>query len=473
MGLSQQTVDFRELSSSPNLRLWMPFVQTRSKYPLAKLIYFIDTVESGSRPNGGITEIDEGAISIGGEQIDPKGYVNLSHMPLVPFEFYEECKKGKVRKNDILICKDGALTGKVCYVDLRFPVQEVMVNEHVYILRTKPKISNQKFFFYMIYSTIVQRQIKDLAYRKKGQPGLNAEHIKQIKVPHIPKPVQDQIIAEIEPIEKKITKLKATTKEPQEAINKVFAREFGFDLNRIYSFEKIRHLYISSDFCYRNEDMRSSYRWHKLKELQTILYDKNPYIHKLGKFILSTKNGWSPNCTEIDSRYAVFGVDALSEDIIIQYDNLKYTNETKKNINDFFVKKGDFFVSRGNTTDLVGLASIVNYLETGKDIIFPDLLIRITFDDHAINNNYMAYLFNSIVGRLYFKYSAKGKNQTMVKISSSELTNFYLPIPSLKKQGMIVEEIKIELDKQEEIKLSIDEERNKISELVENAIKFQ
>ena len=156
----------------------------------------------------------------------------------------------------------------------------------------------------------------------------------------------------------------------------------------------------------------------------------------------------------------MFGIDALSKETIIKYDNLKYTNETKSNITDYFVREGDFFVSRGNTTDLVALASIVEFPEDEMDIIFPDLFIRIIFDETVINNKYMAYLFNSIIGRLYFKYSAKGKNQTMVKISSSELNNFFLPIPSLHLQQKIVDEIKAELDKQEVINNQIKKERN-------------
>ncbi|MBU1500314.1 restriction endonuclease subunit S, partial [Patescibacteria group bacterium] len=70
----------------------------------------------------------------------------------------------------------------------------------------------------------------------------------------------------------------------------------------------------------------------------------------------------------------------------------------------------------------------------------------------------------------YFKYSAKGKNQTMVKISSDELNNFYLPVPSLKDQQKIVDEIKAELDKQEEMKQKIESERVKIDEIIGKAI---
>ncbi|ABV76921.1 hypothetical protein Q3C04_02230 [Rickettsia rickettsii] len=49
------------------------------------------------------------------------------------------------------MCKDGALTGKVCFVyDKILPQIGVMVNEHVYIFRGKPNIIHQSYLFYCL-----------------------------------------------------------------------------------------------------------------------------------------------------------------------------------------------------------------------------------------------------------------------------------------------------------------------------------
>ena len=241
MGLKTFTIDFAELKSNDSIRLWIPFVLPESRYKYDKINNFIALCESGNRPKGGISAEDDGeAISLGGEQIGADGNLNLSKIPYVSFEFYENANKGKVNDNDILICKDGALTGKTCFVDFSlFPSKEVMINEHVYILRGNEKI-NQNFLFYFTNTNLFQSQIKDLAYKKRAQPGLNSDHFKKIKIPLIPKSTQDQIIAQIEPIENKIKELKAQIKQPQEVINKVFAREFEFDIQKIYSVEQRR-----------------------------------------------------------------------------------------------------------------------------------------------------------------------------------------------------------------------------------------
>lgn len=162
------------------------------------------------------------------------------------------------------------------------------------------------------------------------------------------------------------------------------------------------------------------------------------------------------------------GIDCIKNGQI-NFDNLKYTSEAKNNVKDFYVKQNDFFVSRGNTIDLVALAGTVEQ-ELEQDVIYSDLMIKVEFNEIYINKKYIAYLFNSSIGRLYFKYSAKGKNQTMVKISSKELLDFYLPIPDIKLQNKIVKEIEKEFKEQEKIKLQIEQERNKIDEIIENAI---
>ena len=137
-----------------------------------------------------------------------------------------------------------------------------MVNEHVYVLRGNSEI-NQKFLFYLTRSDFFQNQIKDLAYRKKAQPGLNSDHFKKIKIPAISKEIQDQIVAKIEPIEQKIKDLKSQIKKPQEVINKVFAREFGFDLKGFERSQLIKdYLLDLSDFA-SNKDIRQSVKFHR------------------------------------------------------------------------------------------------------------------------------------------------------------------------------------------------------------------
>ncbi len=165
----------------------------------------------------------------------------------------------------------------------------------------------------------------------------------------------------------------------------------------------------------------------------------------------------------------VLGIDAIRKNGLLTFENLKYTNQTKSKIKDFIIKENDFFISRGNTVDLVALASVAKNIED-NEYIYPDLMIRITFDTTKINRDYLAYVFNSIIGRMYFKYAAKGKQQTMVKVSSNEIKQFVIPIIDTNEQERIVGEIKSRIEQQNSIKAKIEKLRAKIDEIIRDAI---
>lgn len=166
--------------------------------PLKELIDF----ESGKRPKGGIGNYKEGAISLGGEQIHLNGSLNLTKIPYIPLDFYHNSNKGFVKNGDILMCKDGALTGKTAYVD-KLPQKEVMVNEHLYIIRAKEDAILQKYLFYVLHTKEVFNTIQRIS-QKSAQNGLNQSALTSLMIPLPSLEEQQRIVQELEEIEKSI-----------------------------------------------------------------------------------------------------------------------------------------------------------------------------------------------------------------------------------------------------------------------------
>ena len=81
-------------------------INISSKYKLEKLENLVTTIESGSRPTGGVSNITEGILSLGGEHIGNNGELFLDKLKYVPESFYNNADKGKIQHNDILVCKD-------------------------------------------------------------------------------------------------------------------------------------------------------------------------------------------------------------------------------------------------------------------------------------------------------------------------------------------------------------------------------
>lgn len=196
-------------------------VEVISKYPLRTIAEIIPTIESGKRPSGGVGNYKEGAYSLGGEHIGKdNGRLDLKDIKYVPLSYFRETKKGVIAENDILICKDGALTGKVAIVRNELQGIDAMINEHIFLLRCND-INTQKYVFNFLYSEAGQELLK-LNITGAAQGGLNSTNLKNIKIPLPPIPIQQQIVAECEAIDKEYENSRMSIEEYRGKIAQIF-----------------------------------------------------------------------------------------------------------------------------------------------------------------------------------------------------------------------------------------------------------
>ena len=197
-------------------------ISLKSKYELKLLREVISSLESGSRPEGGVGMIKEGALSLGGEHIDNStGYLDLTSPKYVPVSFYENANVGKIKQNDILICKDGARTGKIALVRNELNDVKAMVNEHVFILRCN-NIITQKYLFEFLYSSVGQQLLKD-ERTGSAQGGLNSTNLKNIKVPVPPIDIQQKIVDECKKIDDEYNSTRMSIETYRNKIQQLFS----------------------------------------------------------------------------------------------------------------------------------------------------------------------------------------------------------------------------------------------------------
>ncbi len=191
-----------------------------------RLDLIIKTLESGKRPRGGVSQYLEGVPSLGGEHIGLNGEMVYDKMKFVPKDYFEKSKQGILKDKDILICKDGALTGKVAmFKKDTFSYSKGMINEHVFLLRAKNLIT-QKYLFYILYSKKGQEILK-ANVTGTAQGGLNRANLLNIKIPFPTEDVQKEIVIEIEQLEKKSKKvvIKNIDKLKEEILNKYLQQQ--------------------------------------------------------------------------------------------------------------------------------------------------------------------------------------------------------------------------------------------------------
>ena len=136
-------------------------------------------LESGKRPKGGIDKsLNEGIPSIGAESLQKIGEFEYSKVKFVEKEFAENSSKGWVQNYDVAIYKDGANVGDPKRVGLfgnGFPFDKFMVNEHVFLLRSKKL--GQPFLYSLCQSENISHQLKSMGTSKAAQPGLNQQEV--------------------------------------------------------------------------------------------------------------------------------------------------------------------------------------------------------------------------------------------------------------------------------------------------------
>lgn len=226
-------------------------VKIESKWEQKKLSEILETLESGKRPKGGVSEYQSGIPSLGGEHIDLNGKVSLTNMKFVPVDFFNSSKQGVLKDLDILICKDGALTGKTSlFYKNEFLYDDGMINEHVFLLRTN-QLGVQKYLFNILYSNQGQELLK-LNVTGTAQGGLNRENLLNISIPLPPLEIQQKIVSEIEVLEEK-------EKNAREKVEKLKVKH-NKTIEKINSAGKVTLEDVSENLDYLRKPITKGYR---------------------------------------------------------------------------------------------------------------------------------------------------------------------------------------------------------------------
>ena len=462
-------IPFSMFSKHSNIRLGAYYELPNLPFPYRSFWSAISSIESGSRPAGGIKDSDIGqAISLGGEQIGIDGILNVDKIPYVPMEYYESVAKGKIQNGDILLCKDGALTGKVCQVDSSLlPNDSVMANEHIYVIRANDSI-HQKFLFYLMRTEIFQKQVKDFAFHKKGQPGLNIDHIKAIKIPDIPIDVQKSIIdGKVSQIEKQVSSLQQGLTRESSMIDNVFAESFGFDYVRFNEIKMEKQHAISNACFANNPDLRFSAKFHRSAG-NYVMGELNRLASKKIKYFLSEPiilgASVSPGNYDDNGDYHYISMATIK--------NWKFEVEGASTVSNSYaeakaaktVRKNDIILARSGEGTIGKVALIEDEDLKG---IFADFTMRIRLKDY--NPEFAYFYFRTT----YFQYLIEiykkglGNNTNIFPIVIRE---FPLIDISLTEQQLIVDKIHAEIDKQSALWAKIVDLRQQIDKLIENII---
>src|SRR3989338_940419 len=409
-------------------------------------------------------EYEEGeeykGIPTGQTYLDEDGYIKS--FDLVTSEDHPGRLKYRISNDNILISSLRLAKSPALYFE-KENLTDYVFSNGFYIYKVKAGW-NKKFVLHILRTKRLKSILDNNIYRGIGISAYKDNDLKKIKIPLISKSAQDRIVAQIEPIEKKIKELKNQITPPQEVINKVFAREFRFDLRKFEELKKIKNYYLDIATASNNKDIRNSVAFHKesvqfvMDELRRIT--KSKVKHFIAEPIVL---GASISPTDFDESGEYYYVSmATVKNYCLELDDSQRVSEnySKENINKA-IQKNDIIMTRSGVA--IGKFALVE-----DDIygIFADFTMRIRLHDY--NPLFAYYYFRTDYFQHLIHSHKKGLQNK--NIFPSQIQEFPMIDISLKAQQNIVGEIKAELDAQEKMNRNIEAERNKIDEIIEKAI---
>lgn len=318
---------------------------------------------------------------------------------------------------------------------------------------------------------LFQNQVKDFAFHKKGQPGLNLDHIKAIKIPDIPIDVQKSIIdGEVSQIEKLIFSLQQELTQESSIIDNVFAKFFGFDYARFNEMKKEKQHSICNACFANNPDLRFSVKFHRSAG-GYVMNELNRLTTKRIKHFLSEPiilgASISPGNYDNNGDYAYISMATIK--------TWRFDEESANTISNTYaesksaktVRKNDIILARSGEGTIGKVALIEDEDLKG---IFADFTMRIRLKDY--DPEFAYYYFRTT----YFQYLIEiykkglGNNTNIFPIVVRE---FPLIDISVSEQNRIVEEIHVEISKQEKLKGDISKLQKQIDQIVEEGISWQ
>lgn len=150
----------------------------------------------------------------------------------------------------------------------------------------------------------------------------------------------------------------------------------------------------------------------------------------------SLRNGHSAKAVVSGDGVPTFTLSAVTEGNFSDC-NVKQTSANPDRVRDLWVKRGDIFVERSNTPELVGTARL--YQGNDDRAIFPDLLIRVRVADSVLPEWAELCLLSPLLRR-YFKSRAQGIAGSMPKIDQEVVSEALIPVPSVAIQKQLVGE---------------------------------
>ncbi len=151
------------------------------------------------------------------------------------------------------------------------------------------------------------------------------------------------------------------------------------------------------------------------------------------------RNGVSPSANSDGEGFKTVSISAVSDGLFDSTGCIKHAKIEADVARQFFVKRGDAFVIRGNgNRQFCGKVGLSN--ESHDELFYPDLLIRLRFDTNKILPQFAVAQWN--LPSVHRRLSARAKSSNGIwKVNGQDIRAHSLFAPALAEQRRIMENL--------------------------------
>ena len=402
-------------------------------WAVKRLKHCISVLESGKRENDENDIYSSYAFSIGGEHIGWDGKLNLTNERFISKHVYQKLTKGKIKRNDILLVKDGATIGKTAIIG-QLPYERVAINEHVFSIRPTDQIGSINLFYFII-SSEARKQIR-LLLRGAAQPGLNSDFVDNIFVPIAPLPEQTAIAAfldrETARIDALIGKKERQIELLQEKRTALISHAVTKGLDPSVPMKDSGVEWLGT--------VPEGWEMKKLKHI-------SPRIS--GRLVMSPAQYFSDTGVPF-----LFGNNITENGL--SFENVKYIpQEVNERFKHHTLREGDVVMVRVGEP---GLTAVVPKEGHGLNCASMMIIRKAS----SFNSEWLAFVLNSRIGKTQIDFVSYGAAQ--VQINISDAIEFIIPTPPLYEQEQISKHLAQETNRINRFFLIIRESMEKLHE---------
>ncbi len=204
-------------------------------------------------------------------------------------------------------------------------------------------------------------------------------------------------------------------------------------------FEPTYGLIVEKGKLAANEEYNLSGERYKERETQYLTIDPKWPMVALGEVIQDKpRNGYSGKPVPYPTDLKVLSLSATTSGTL-DISQHKYLDENISLDSPCRCRRGDIYLQRGNTKELVGTAALFDVDES--NLVYPDLMIRVRADEGKITSQFLLCVLQSDSVREYLTRNAVGSAGSMPKINQKIVEQIPIPLPPLEVQREIVAEI--------------------------------